>query len=407
LSNGRVVKFADRVREGLSSEIRHADGFEIGGILLGRQDVEQIVVEDFEPVACEHRLGPAYLLCDDDLRGLSESLAWFRSLPADQAHHGLKVLGFYRSQSRPASWHERDEELMRRFFADSGSLLVLLKPEPGEPFDPRIYVWENAALREPGADPPPRAVASAPPALAAIQPRPLERPPLPPFPPRLPTRPRHNEPEEAPDRSWYWVAALVTLTLLAAVLGYRSVGSASPASPTMQQPEAAHQPLAAKPESFPADASKPSPITGAEVSRSLEQSIQAAIEQWQSAMLSGDPDLIAACYAPRLERYLDQPNATSALVRQAALQSFQQYGKPAILRVSGLTVVPMPPDRAIATFRKHYQTAGPRIWAGEDQERLVFVRDGESGTASWRIVSEEETQNYWSEPPRARSSATR
>jgi len=283
---------------------------------------------------------------------------------------------------------------MRRFFADSGSLFVLLKPEPGEAFDSRTYVWENGALREPGAEPAPRAIERAP-VLPAIEPRMPDRPSLPAFPARFPTRPRHREAEEAPDRSWYWVAALVTLTLLGAVLGYRSVGSASPAPPTAQQPAAA----AAQPEQSSADAAKPSP---AEVPSSLEQSIQAAIEQWQSAQLSGDPDLIAACYAPRLERYLDQPNATSAQVRQAALALSQQFGKPAILRVSGLTIVPMPPERAIATFRKHWQTTGPRIWAGEDQERLVFVRDGESGTASWRIVSEEETQNYWSERPRSR-----
>ena len=49
----------------------------------------------------------------------------------------------------------------------------------------------------------------------------------------------------------------------------------------------------------------------------------------------------------------------------------------------------------MATFRRHWQTAGPKIYAGEEQERLVFVKyeDG------WKIASEELTKTYWTQPP--------
>ena len=44
----------------------------------------------------------------------------------------LEVLGFYRTQDQPDfSWNERDEDVMRRFFPYTGSLLLLLKPLPG------------------------------------------------------------------------------------------------------------------------------------------------------------------------------------------------------------------------------------------------------------------------------------
>ena len=135
--------------------------------------------------------------------------------------------------------------------------------------------------------------------------------------------------------------------------------------------------------------------------------IQSAIEGWQHAILSGDPDLIAACYAPQLERYFDQRNSSSARVRQAALRSFQHFGKPAILRVSELAILPESPDRAIATFRKHWQTHGPKVFAGEEQERLAFVLDRDGTPPFWKIVSEEETKVYWTQRPRTRGSGTR
>ena len=126
-----AVRFEGRVRDGIEREIVQASGSEVGGILLGRHEGDEVVVEDFEPVPCEHRFGRYYFLSDEDLRGLAESVEWFRALPASQAESGLEVLGFYRSRARPdSSWNERDEDLMRRFFADSGSLLVLVKSEP-------------------------------------------------------------------------------------------------------------------------------------------------------------------------------------------------------------------------------------------------------------------------------------
>jgi len=353
-----IVKFASRVKDGIRREILEASGVEVGGILLGRRAADQVLVEDFEPAPCEHRLGRSYLLSDEDLRGLAESVEWFRALPASQAGEGLEVLGFYRSRVRTdSSWHERDEDLMRRFFSDSGSLLVLLRPNPSQTFDAELFFFDGGSLRP--ASPP----ASPRPAVLAA------------------TRPRRTEPEEAPDRSWWWVGALVALTLIGAVLGYRSAAPPAVSPPVKVQPAAQSQAgQAGTPVPQERQAGRPVPLPVP-----LEQGIQAAIEKWQDAILSGDADLIAACYAPR--------------VQKTAMQSFEQYGKPAILRISGLTILPVGPDRAIATFRSHWQTRGPKVFAGEEQERLALVLAGDS-PADWKIASEEETKVYWTQQPR-------
>jgi len=54
-------------------------------------------------------------------------------------------------------------------------------------------------------------------------------------------------------------------------------------------------------------------------------------------------------------------------------------------------------NRAIASFRKHWQTSGPKVFAGEEQERVTFIK----AESAWKIASQEETKVYWSQPPRA------
>ena len=110
-----------RVMEGIHQEVGEAfaavprRGAETGGILLGTRDGDRLVVEDFEPVPCEHRFGPSYRLSDADCEAMAESLEWFRAC----ARPGLSVLGYYRSHTLPDfALSEADEELLRSHFAD-------------------------------------------------------------------------------------------------------------------------------------------------------------------------------------------------------------------------------------------------------------------------------------------------
>lgn len=406
IGNALILKFHSRVQEGLGHEMMEA---EASGILLGRRTVDEVTVEDFEPV--------------NDECGVQESVEWFRGLS-----QGLEVLGFYRTQTPPAfSWNELDEATMRRFFDESGSLLLLLKPEAHQRFVVEVFVLEDGTLR-PAAEPAP-----FPRDEIALLPKPRPAPvveateqlPAPPQPPLLPlppprrsrletrpsephstlsaaTRPRRLEADEGPDRSWLWVAAFILLTVAGAVLGYRSVDpSPNRSQPVKEQPvkehpapaPAATAPPAAAVSQPPAPvAPKPSPVGD----EALAPVIQAAVARWQRAVLSGDADRLAACYAPQLERYFSQRNASSAEVRRVAMQSVARYGRPAILRISGLTIIPISTDRALATFRRHWQTGAPKVFAGEDQERMAFVRVQDE----WKIASEEQIKVYWTRKPR-------
>jgi len=418
-----TVSFERRVTSGISIEVLNAfhaapGGNEAGGILLGDRSGEPIMVEDFEPVLCEHTAGPSYALSDEDLRGLEESVQWFGTSDAG----GLQVLGFYRSHARPdSSIDERDNQLMSRFFAAPGSLFLLLKPGRGEIITAELFILAEGALRPAGH---PMAFPSDTGILAGVssaRPGPVRNPPAPDaaakpaaVPPEKvadaailrpslpPSRRRQVETQEMAAGNWTWIAALIALTLAAAVLGYRSVGAGTAETPPDIIPSATS--ALETPASNPMPA--PDPVTAAPVaaatapqpavSPEAEQGIREALAQWERAVLSGDPDLVAACYASRLDRYFQQRNSSNDEVRRAAVQSVARYGKPAILRITDLTLTPVSADRATASFRKHWQTSGPRIFAGEEQERLIFVKT----EAAWKIASEEETKVFWTQRPR-------
>jgi hypothetical protein len=202
------------------------------------------------------------------------------------------------------------------------------------------------------------------------------------------TRPRRNEedaPEERPRRNWQWIGAAVVVALGGAVLGYLSVGSHSPRprAPVIQQtavpPPAPAVPVAERSPVDPSAAPAPS------------QELRTALEQWRQTLRSGDPNAATAYYLPVMERYFTQRNASAADVRRLLAQSLARYGRPAILRFSDLRITPLGDDRATATFRKHWQTSGPRISAGESAERLELLKRHDV----WKISSEQEIRVYW------------
>src|SRR5260370_40530496 len=63
-----MARLDEEVVEGYRSLPKR--GAEVGGILLGRVDrqAKSIVVEDIEPIPCEHVTGPAYALSEADRR---------------------------------------------------------------------------------------------------------------------------------------------------------------------------------------------------------------------------------------------------------------------------------------------------------------------------------------------------
>ncbi len=263
-------------------------------------------------------------------------------------------------------------------------------PEPADSGSGQTDTGKNGcATNDPAAD---SVASAAEPSADAAVPRPL----LP------PSRPRRVETQEIPSRNWTWVAAVAALTIAAAVLGYRSVGSTSAPTAPVAVPSTPAVPPTPVSDPIPPPAPAPATPTAADlaippaVSPETERGIRNAIAQWERAARSGDPNLIAACYASQLDRYFNRQNPSNDEVRRAAVQSVARYGKTAILRISDLTLTPVSEDRAVASFRKHWQTSGPRIFAREEQERLIFVKSEDA----WKIASEEETKVYWTHRPR-------
>ena len=415
-----TVSFERRVTSGISLEVLAAfhaippSGNEAGGILLGTRSGEPILVADFEPVLCEHRFGPSYALSDEDLRGLEESVQWFRTSPAD----GLQVLGFYRSHVGPdPSIDERDDQLMRRFFPEAGSLFLLLKPGRGETITAELFVQAEGGLRPAGHPmlfPSEGIAAMRIPAGAASDKADVRRPSpaadIVPRPMLPPAHPRRLETQEIAGRNWTWAAAVAALTIAAAILGYQSVApkNVEPAPEAIPGASSAPQTPASDPmparapgtAQRTAAATDPLPATDTPTQPAIpsetEKGIRDAFARWERAVRSGDPDLIAACYASQVDQYFKQRNSSPDEVRRATVQSVARYGKPVILRISNLTVTPVSEDRGIASFRKRWQTSGPRIFAGEEQERLTFIKTADA----WKIASEEETKVYWTQRPR-------
>src|SRR5687767_4695697 len=123
-----------RVMQGINAEnmatadAKSAQRPEIGGILLGTRNEDQVQIEDFEPVPCEHRLGPSYLLVGDDRLAMEETIEWFRD------HSPFSILGWYRSITRRDFLLE--EEALDLLFPEqlgNGDIALLLFPHRAEP----------------------------------------------------------------------------------------------------------------------------------------------------------------------------------------------------------------------------------------------------------------------------------
>lgn len=104
-------------------------GAEVGGILTGSWNAESGVVEitGFRAVPCKHRRGPSYILEEDELAVLDETL---NALKAGGTE-GSGVVGFYRSNTRDSfQIAEDDRLLLDRFFKADHGICLMVKPYP-------------------------------------------------------------------------------------------------------------------------------------------------------------------------------------------------------------------------------------------------------------------------------------
>ena len=120
-------------------------GSEIGGILLGQVLPGwpvSIVVSDYEPVECAYTLGPSYILSEEEQEKLADAIEKI------QKPGGLGVVGFFRSNTRPALvLQDDDQDLFEEFFPEDHNIFLLAKPYSRKPCQGAIYVREGGKIR--------------------------------------------------------------------------------------------------------------------------------------------------------------------------------------------------------------------------------------------------------------------
>jgi hypothetical protein len=100
-------------------------GAEIGGLLLGEVESAAPVgvrIVGFEPVPCEYRFGPSYVLSETDRKNLETALA-------AHADVGPSVVGLYRSYTgREPALDSADRDLVQSYFSGRPQVFLLLRP---------------------------------------------------------------------------------------------------------------------------------------------------------------------------------------------------------------------------------------------------------------------------------------
>ncbi len=103
-------------------------GAEVGGVLLGSIEPGErtiVRVEEFEPVVCEHRRGPSYLLSDADTARYDEIVARHRFNPEKR----LYAVGGYRSHTREGmALQPEDLRQWDTYYPEASSIFLLVKP---------------------------------------------------------------------------------------------------------------------------------------------------------------------------------------------------------------------------------------------------------------------------------------
>ncbi len=104
-------------------------GAEIGGVLLGKRDGQQVTILDYVALDCEHAFGPSFTLSPKDLAHLSTLLEEARGNTPD-----LQSIGWYHSHTRSDIFlSEPDLEVHKRYFSSPWQVALVLKPHTFQP----------------------------------------------------------------------------------------------------------------------------------------------------------------------------------------------------------------------------------------------------------------------------------
>jgi hypothetical protein len=101
---------------------------ETGGVLFGHKTPAAIELVTYRALACEHAMGPGFVLSGRDEKRLANLI----SAPAtDPALKGLQALGWYHSHLRSRIFlSERDLQIHTRHFAAPYQIALVIRPAP-------------------------------------------------------------------------------------------------------------------------------------------------------------------------------------------------------------------------------------------------------------------------------------
>ena len=224
-------------------------GLEIGGLLLGHAAGEELRIEAFQEVPCEHRYGPSYVLSEADRENLTGLLAQLRGSAE------WDVIGAYRSfTGRDPVIEPADEALVAEHFPQGDFVFLFLQPLSPENCVTSFQLFREGQLLPANEQTlfvlPPKSVPEP-------EPEPLIPPePAPDPPPLEPASERSGElsevpvsavgPEtpvsavgpEAPPRPLMWKMALICMAaVLGGSLAYELGRAHRPLSPAAQWAE--------------------------------------------------------------------------------------------------------------------------------------------------------------------------
>jgi proteasome lid subunit RPN8/RPN11 len=131
-------------REGLEKVPRR--GLEVGGLLLGTREGDELTITDWRPISCEHARGPGFELSANDEAALRQLL---ESLTGDPARSGLQVLGWFHTHTRDGiCLTKSDLDVYNRFFPAPWQVALVVKPHAKEPTRAGFFFREpNGAIR--------------------------------------------------------------------------------------------------------------------------------------------------------------------------------------------------------------------------------------------------------------------
>jgi proteasome lid subunit RPN8/RPN11 len=103
-------------------------GAEIGGLLLGRHEASRVAITAWQPLDCEHALGPSFTLSDTDRRRLAAMIA------AAETNPDARPVGWYHSHTRSEIFlSDADLEIHRQFFPQPWQVALVLRPHTFNP----------------------------------------------------------------------------------------------------------------------------------------------------------------------------------------------------------------------------------------------------------------------------------